>query len=103
MQRLADALQHLTVEAGTLLAREGEEADTAFFVESGELSALRGGVKVGVFGEGQCCGEGCLLAAEGPEAPLREVSILAETASRLLVVERATFLRLVAPPLAEGC
>ena len=92
VHRLADAAQHVHVARGEVLAREGEKAERAYFVERGELATFEGEVRVGAFREGECCGERCLLGAES----VRTVSIVAAEDSRLIQVDRAVFLRLVA-------
>jgi CRP-like cAMP-binding protein len=100
--RLADALQHVHVAAGETVVAEGDESSgRCFIVEQGALrvesssSSSSGAAALGsyVLGVGDCFGGEALRPDE--VAGRQPASVVAVEDARLLVMDRATALRLV--------
>jgi len=93
---VADALVPVHAAAGETVVVEGDTAaDRFFLVEDGELKAEIAGVAGEVCGRlraGAYFGERALLT----DAP-RAATVTAVSASRLLAMDRAAFLRLLGP------
>ena len=94
--RLADALQHVHVAAGETVVAEGDESSgRCFIVEQGALRVGSAGDPQGGYalGVGDCFGGEALRADE--VAGRQPASVVALEDARLLVMDRATALRLV--------
>jgi CRP-like cAMP-binding protein len=89
--RLADALQHVHVAAGDTVVAEGDQSSgRCFFVEGGALQVLRGGADEGQLLPGDVYGEDTLDL----DVSLQPASVVALEDCRLLLMDRATALRL---------
>jgi CRP/FNR family transcriptional regulator, cyclic AMP receptor protein len=78
---VAACARELTVEAGTSLATEGENAYELFVIESGEADVHKGGEQIRSLGPGDAFGEIGLLATG-----TRTASITATTPMKLVVI-----------------
>jgi CRP-like cAMP-binding protein len=95
---VADCARELTVEAGTALATEGENAYELFVIESGEAEVHKGGELIRKLGPGDAFGEIGLLATG-----TRTASIEATTAMKLVAIFSRDFKRIQSrmPKIAE--
>ena len=95
---VADCARELTVEAGTMLATEGEHAYELFVIESGEAEVSKGGEAIRTLGAGDAFGEIGLLATG-----TRTASIEAKTPMKLVAIFSREFKQIEArmPQLAE--
>jgi CRP-like cAMP-binding protein len=98
--RLADALLHVSVRAGEPVVAQGDASSgRCFLIEQGLLRVSRAGEggeeeEAYTLGPGDCYG-GEALALEEAEGAVQPVSVVALEDARLLVMDRATALRLV--------
>lgn len=81
-----ERLQRLHFEPGDEVIRQGEEGETAYVVESGQLEVVRNGRRLGDLGEGECFGEIALMGATKRTATVRCL-----TACELTVLTREDF------------
>ncbi|MCU0735253.1 MAG: cyclic nucleotide-binding domain-containing protein, partial [Methylotetracoccus sp.] len=81
-----ERLQRLHFEPGDEVIRQGEEGETAYVVESGQLEVVRNGRRLGELGEGECFGEIALMGATKRTATVRCL-----TACELTVLTREDF------------
>ena len=68
---ISSRLQTLHFEAGDEVIRQGDVADTAYVVRTGELEVLRGGKPVGTLGPGDFFGEVALMKGTRRTATVR--------------------------------
>ena len=68
---ISSRLQSLHFEAGDEVIRQGDLADTAYIVRSGELEVLRNGKPVGTLGAGDFFGEVALMKGTKRTATVR--------------------------------
>jgi CRP-like cAMP-binding protein len=75
---LAEELDQIALPAATVVIREGDDADTMYFVLSGTLRARRGAVELETVGPGEHFGELALFGGtpprghhRGPRTPVR--------------------------------
>jgi CRP-like cAMP-binding protein len=78
---IASYLREVTVEEGTTLAAEGENAYELFMIESGEAEVRKGGEKIRTLGEGDFFGEIGLLTTG-----TRTATVVATKPTRLVVM-----------------
>jgi NTE family protein len=95
MDRVLDATASVTLASGEFLFRRGEEGDALYIIENGLLEAVideetASERVVGTFAAGAHVGEMALLTGEP-----RSASVRARTPSRLLVLEKPRFERLL--------
>lgn len=83
---ISSRLQTLHFEAGDEVIRQGDVADTAYVVRSGELEVLRNGKPVGTLGPGDFFGEVALMRGS-----LRTATVRCLTTSELTVFAREDF------------
>jgi uridine kinase len=83
---LAEELDQIALPAATVVIREGDDADTMYFVLSGTLRARRGAVELETVGPGEHFGELALFGGTP-----RAATIEAETPVRLARLTRARF------------
>jgi CRP-like cAMP-binding protein len=86
---VADCARELTVEAGTALATEGENAYELFVIESGEAEVRKGGELIRTLGPGDAFGEIGLMATG-----TRTASIEATTPMKLVAIFSRDFKRI---------
>ena len=86
LDALSEATTELSVEANTMLAREGHTGHEAFVILEGTVDILIDGNKVNSVGPNEIIGELALLLHEPRQASLR-----AATQVRLLVIEPGRF------------
>ena len=69
-------MQSVTFKAGDVIIREGDEADAAYFIVSGEVEVLVGSGRrrVGALGAGEVFGEMCLIEPGPRSATVRAVT-----------------------------
>jgi len=98
LESLARLAVEVDVEAGKVLAAEGEPGREFLIVLSGEAVASHGGQQVATFGPGDCFGEVAVL-----DHSARTATVVARTPMRLAVVAAPDFDRLVeqVPALAH--
>jgi MFS family permease len=89
-ESLAERLVRRDVPAGTHVIEAGEAGDLFYLVESGRLTALRGGDALSAMGPGDCFGEIALLR----DVP-RTATVVADEPSTVLTLEREDFLSAV--------
>ncbi len=92
LERIAAVLAERTVTAGSILVEEGATGQHSFLIVEGEACVITGGVTVARVGPGEFVGELALLT----ERP-RSATVRAETAMRVLVLDRATLASLIDP------
>ena len=90
LERLASQLEAQTVPAGTEVIRQGDPGDNFYVIESGRLRVAVDGGPSGELGPGEFFGEIALLL----NVP-RTATVVAETESRLQVLDREEFLAAV--------
>ena len=90
LERLASQLEALPVQAGTEVIRQGDPGDRFYVIESGRLRVTVDGAPTGELGPGEFFGEIALLR----DVP-RTATVVAETESRLRVLDREEFLAAV--------
>lgn len=83
---VAEHIDEISVEAGTVLAREGDLGDRFFVIESGTAEVTRGGAKVTNLGSGDFFGEVALIREER-----RIATVTATSAMTLVVMTGASF------------
>jgi CRP/FNR family transcriptional regulator, cyclic AMP receptor protein len=95
---VASCARELTVEAGTMLATEGDNAYELFVIESGEAEVTKGGEMIRSLGPGDAFGEIGLLATG-----TRTASIEAKTPMKLVAIFSREFKQIEArmPRIAE--
>jgi CRP-like cAMP-binding protein len=95
---VADCARELSVEAGTMLATEGENAYELFVIESGEAEVRKRGEVIRSLGPGDAFGEIGLLATG-----TRTASIEAKTPMKLVAIFSREFKQIEArmPRIAE--
>jgi CRP-like cAMP-binding protein len=98
LDSLAKLAVEVDVDAGKVLAAEGEPGREFLIVLSGEAVASHGGQEVATFGPGDCFGEVAVL-----EHSMRTATVTARTPMRLAVVSAPDFDRLLeqVPALAN--
>ena len=96
---VASCARELTVEAGTTLTTEGENAYELFVIESGEADVSKGGEVIRSLGPGDAFGEIGLLATG-----TRTASIVATTPMKLVAIFSREFKQIEArmPQIAES-
>jgi CRP-like cAMP-binding protein len=95
---VADCARELSVEPGTMLATEGENAYELFVIESGEAEVRKRGEVIRSLGPGDAFGEIGLLATG-----TRTASIEAKTPMKLIAIFSREFKQIEArmPKIAE--
>jgi CRP/FNR family transcriptional regulator, cyclic AMP receptor protein len=95
---VAEVAREMSVEAGTTLATEGDNAYELFVIESGEAEVRKGGELVRTLGAGEAFGEIGLLATG-----TRTASIVATTPMTLVAIFAREFKQIEArmPKVAE--
>jgi CRP/FNR family transcriptional regulator, cyclic AMP receptor protein len=88
---LAMATEDLEVEAGKVLAREGEIGQEFFVIVDGEVSVTKDGAEVRRLGAGDFFGEIALIW----DSPRRTATVTAATPVRFFVLTRQAFRSLV--------
>jgi CRP-like cAMP-binding protein len=98
LAEVSDCARELTVEAGTALATEGENAYELFVIESGEAEVRKGGELIRKLGPGDAFGEIGLMATG-----TRTASIEATTPMKLVAIFSRDFKRIQSrmPKIAE--
>lgn len=91
LEAIARQLKPVTVLAGEVVVREGDESDRFYVIESGAVEVLQGGSLLREQGPGEFFGEIGLLR----DVP-RTATITSVTETRMLVLERADFLAALA-------
>ena len=86
LQRIAKAVDEVTVDAGRVLVDQGQAGREAFIVLDGTATVKRNGRKISTLGPGQQFGELALLD-HGP----RTASVVADTPMKLLVLSSRSF------------
>jgi CRP/FNR family cyclic AMP-dependent transcriptional regulator len=86
LQRIAKAVDEISVEAGRVLVDQGQAGREAFIVLDGTATVKRNGRKINTLGPGQQFGELALLD-HGP----RTASVIADTPMQLLVLSSRSF------------
>lgn len=86
LQRIARAVDELSVDAGRVLVDQGQAGREAFIVLDGTATVKRNDRKVATLGPGEQFGELALLD-HGP----RTASVVADTPMRLLVLSSRAF------------
>ncbi|KAL4139780.1 hypothetical protein PRNP1_015538 [Phytophthora ramorum] len=90
---VADALRVQFVEAGDTILTEGSRGDDFYIIADGEVKCTRGGEEVSArLGAGDFFGELALIHDD-----VRQATVTAMRKSKLLVLDRATFKRLLGP------
>jgi CRP-like cAMP-binding protein len=88
---LAMATEDLEVEAGKVLAREGEIGQEFFVIVDGEVSVTKNGEDIRSLGPGDFFGEIALIW----DSPRRTATVTAATSVRFFVLTRQAFRSLV--------
>jgi hypothetical protein len=86
LEGLARALQPISVSAGEVVIREGDEGDCFYAIASGELCVSKGGREVSLLGRGDGFGEIALIK----DVP-RTATVTAVTAAELFSLEKTPF------------
>jgi CRP/FNR family transcriptional regulator, cyclic AMP receptor protein len=86
LRRIAQLCTELIVEAGRVLCHEGHTGDEFFVVESGRFTVESHGRQLTTLGPGEFFGELALL-----DGGQRTATVRAETAGRVLVLDRREF------------
>ena len=89
--QLAMATEDLEVEAGKVLAREGEIGQEFFVIVDGEVSVNRDGEEINRLGPGDFFGEIALIW----DSPRRTATVTAATPVRFFVLTRQAFRGLI--------
>jgi CRP/FNR family cyclic AMP-dependent transcriptional regulator len=89
--QLAMATEDLEVEAGKVLAREGEIGQEFFVIVDGEVSVTRDGEEINRLGPGDFFGEIALIW----DSPRRTATVTAATPVRFFVLTRQAFRGLI--------
>ncbi|CAH0486878.1 unnamed protein product [Peronospora farinosa] len=90
---VADALRVQFVESGDTILTEGSRGDDFYIIENGEVKCTRGGNEVSArLGAGDFFGELALIHDD-----VRQATVTAIRKTKLLVLDRATFSRLLGP------
>lgn len=77
-------------EAGDLLIEQGSDSDCMYITLEGQLVVTRGEVEIAILNQGDHVGEMALLSKKPRSASVRAVE-----ASRLVVIDREPFLKLL--------
>ena len=80
LDALAERTNELKVEAGTVLAREGDLGEEFFVIESGTAEVIRDGAPVATLGAGDFFGEIALIREE------RRIATVTATSAMVLIV-----------------
>jgi CRP-like cAMP-binding protein len=100
LSEAATALRPLRAAVGQLIARAGDPADDLYIITRGDVAIRReyatGTTPLALLGPGQFFGEMALLSGER-----RSASAYASTEVDLLLLDRATFLRIAQHPANE--
>ncbi|HXV95680.1 MAG TPA: cyclic nucleotide-binding domain-containing protein [Gaiellaceae bacterium] len=89
--QLAMATEDLEVEAGKVLAREGEIGHEFFVIVDGEVSVSKDGTEIRRLGPGEFFGEIALIW----DSPRRTATVTAATPVRFFVLTRQAFRGLI--------
>jgi CRP-like cAMP-binding protein len=89
--QLAMATEDLEVEAGKVLAREGDIGQEFFVIVDGEVSVTKAGQEINRLGPGDFFGEIALIW----DSPRRTATVTAATPVRFFVLTRQAFRSLV--------
>ncbi|KAG3054175.1 hypothetical protein PC121_g16412 [Phytophthora cactorum] len=90
---VADALRVQFVGAGDVILTEGSRGDDFYIIAGGEVKCTRGGEEVSArLGAGDFFGELALIHDD-----VRQATVTAMRKTKLLVLDRATFKRLLGP------
>ncbi|KAG6584577.1 cAMP-dependent protein kinase regulatory subunit [Phytophthora cinnamomi] len=90
---VADALRVQFVESGDTILTEGSRGDDFYIIADGEVKCTRGGEEVSArLGAGDFFGELALIHDD-----VRQATVTAMRKTKLLVLDRATFKRLLGP------
>lgn len=90
---VADALRVQFVDAGDTILTEGSRGDDFYIIADGEVACTRGGEEVSArLGAGDFFGELALIHDD-----VRQATVTAMRKTKLLVLDRATFRRLLGP------
>ncbi|KAK1931360.1 cAMP-dependent protein kinase regulatory subunit [Phytophthora citrophthora] len=90
---VADALRVQFVESGDIILTEGSRGDDFYIIADGEVKCTRGGEEVSArLGAGDFFGELALIHDD-----VRQATVTAMRKTKLLVLDRATFKRLLGP------
>ncbi|OWY96809.1 Cyclic AMP-dependent protein kinase [Phytophthora megakarya] len=90
---VADALRVQFVESGDTILTEGSRGDDFYIIEDGEVKCTRGGEEVSArLGAGDFFGELALIHDD-----VRQATCTAMRKTKLLMLDRATFKRLLGP------
>ncbi|HEX2044528.1 MAG TPA: cyclic nucleotide-binding domain-containing protein [Gaiellaceae bacterium] len=91
LMALAKVTEDLEVEAGKVLAREGDIGQEFFVIVEGDVSVSRGGEDVRTLGPGDFFGEIALIW----DSPRRTATVTARTPVRFFVLTRQAFKSLI--------
>jgi MFS family permease len=97
LERVAEAMQPVTVAAGTTVVREGDSGDAYFVIDSGRFEVRNGTRVVSVVGAGDGIGEIALLRA----VP-RTASVVALQDGTVFSVDSGAFLAAIAGPTSSA-
>jgi hypothetical protein len=86
LEGLARALQPVSVAAGSVVIREGDEGDCFYAIASGQVRVSKGGHEVSLLGRGEGFGEIALIK----DVP-RTATVTAVTAAELFSLEKTPF------------
>ncbi|KAG1701928.1 hypothetical protein DVH05_010418 [Phytophthora capsici] len=90
---VADALRVQFVESGDVILTEGSRGDDFYIIADGEVKCTRGGEEVSArLGAGDFFGELALIHDD-----VRQATVTAMRKTKLLMLDRATFKRLLGP------
>jgi hypothetical protein len=87
VETLAVRCRHVAAESGAEIIHQGDQGDTFFVIEAGDIAVIKQGVVQRTEGTGEYFGEIALMH----DTP-RTATVLAKTAVQLLVIDRADFL-----------
>jgi CRP-like cAMP-binding protein len=90
LEKVAKAVDEITMTAGTLLVDQGQTGREAFVVIDGAVAVKRNGRKIATLGAGDVVGELSLLD-HGP----RTATAVCETDCTLLVIDQRRFLGVI--------
>jgi CRP-like cAMP-binding protein len=99
MQAIIPLLKPLSVEAGTVLCKEGAPGDALFLIVEGEADILKGTQLMATLGAGEMFGEMALLTGE-----TRSATVIASTPMDLYELDKVDFDAMLthSPQLASG-
>jgi CRP-like cAMP-binding protein len=99
MQAIIPLLKPLTVEAGTVLCREGAPGNALFMIVDGEAEIFKGTQLMATLGSGEMFGEMALLTGE-----TRSATVIASTLMELYELDKVDFDAMLthSPQLASG-